>query len=72
MTDIDATLDAAARALERAEALVICAGACMGRDSGLPDHRGSSGFWRKYPALQAVGLTPAKLMRADRFADAPT
>ncbi|MBL8472795.1 MAG: NAD-dependent deacetylase [Rhodocyclaceae bacterium] len=34
-----------------ADSIVICAGAGMGVDSGLPDFRGPSGFWRAYPAL---------------------
>ncbi len=35
-----------ARALcQEAEALLICAGAGMGVDSGLPDFRGNEGFW---------------------------
>jgi NAD-dependent SIR2 family protein deacetylase len=45
---------AAARAaalLDRADALVIAAGAGMGVDSGLPDFRGNEGFWKAYPAL---------------------
>ncbi|MBI5109460.1 MAG: NAD-dependent deacetylase [Rhodocyclales bacterium] len=42
---------AAARLIEQADALVICAGAGMGVDSGLPDFRGPGGFWQAYPAL---------------------
>lgn len=39
-----------------ADGLLISAGAGMGVDSGLPDFRGSAGFWRAYPALQRAGL----------------
>lgn len=43
-------------ALLDAEALVIAAGAGMGVDSGLPDFRGTEGFWRAYPAVARLGL----------------
>ncbi|MEO7331763.1 MAG: NAD-dependent protein deacetylase, partial [Minicystis sp.] len=35
----------AASALGEADALLITAGAGMGVDSGLPDFRGTQGFW---------------------------
>ena len=35
----------------QADGLPITAGAGMGVDSGLPDFRGSEGFWQAYPAL---------------------
>lgn len=37
--------------LAEADGLLITAGAGMGVDSGLPDFRGTEGFWRAYPAL---------------------
>ena len=40
-----------AAALRDADGLLIAAGAGMGVDSGLPDFRGTQGFWRAYPAL---------------------
>lgn len=40
----------AARLIAEADAVLITAGAGMGVDSGLPDFRGSEGFWRAYPA----------------------
>ena len=49
-------LQAAAQALKAADGLLITTGAGMGVDSGLPDFRGSSGFWKSYPALKASGL----------------
>ena len=30
-------------------AILVCTGAGMGVDSGLPDFRGNQGFWRAYP-----------------------
>ncbi|MDN7870252.1 Sir2 family NAD-dependent protein deacetylase [Burkholderia multivorans] len=43
---------AAVVALSRADALLVTAGAGIGVDSGLPDFRGTDGFWRAYPALR--------------------
>lgn len=49
-------VEAAARAIGRAQALFIAAGAGMGVDSGLPDFRGDEGFWRAYPPFRKLGL----------------
>lgn len=46
----------AAQWLREADALLVTAGAGIGVDSGLPDFRGTTGFWRAYPALQAEGV----------------
>ncbi|MDR2365558.1 MAG: NAD-dependent deacetylase [Zoogloeaceae bacterium] len=46
----------AARLIENADGLLIAAGAGMGVDSGLPDFRGTEGFWRAYPALGKAQL----------------
>lgn len=40
-----------AEAIREADGLLVTAGAGMGVDSGLPDFRGTHGFWRAYPAL---------------------
>src|SRR5262245_19934537 len=53
---MDDALDHAAQLVEQADALVIAAGAGMGVDSGLPDFRGDTGFWKAYPALGRQGL----------------
>lgn len=47
----------AAQAIEGADALLFTAGAGMGVDSGLPDFRGDTGFWRAYPPFQQRGLS---------------
>jgi NAD-dependent SIR2 family protein deacetylase len=47
----------AAEAIEKAQALLITAGAGMGVDSGLPDFRGDEGFWRAYPPMKQRGLS---------------
>ena len=44
----------AARLIEKADGLLITAGAGMGVDSGLPDFRGNEGFWRAYPDRKSV------------------
>jgi NAD-dependent SIR2 family protein deacetylase len=46
----------AAARIAAASGLLITAGAGMGVDSGLPDFRGTEGFWRAYPALGAAGM----------------
>ena len=56
MIALEESVNAAAAALAGAEALLIGAGAGMGVDSGLPDFRGTQGFWRAYPPYQKLGL----------------
>jgi NAD-dependent SIR2 family protein deacetylase len=49
-------IERAAETLKYAHALLVTAGAGMGVDSGLPDFRGRTGFWRAYPAFEHLGL----------------
>lgn len=49
-------VEAAAALIRDADALLVCAGAGMGVDSGLPDFRGPEGFWGAYPPYRALGL----------------
>ena len=42
--------------LKSADAILITAGAGMGVDSGLPDFRGTQGFWNAYPKAKEMGL----------------
>ena len=49
-------LERAAALIAGADALLVCAGAGMGVDSGLPDFRGPEGFWRAYPPYRSLGL----------------
>jgi NAD-dependent SIR2 family protein deacetylase len=51
----------AADAVASAGALLIGAGAGMGVDSGLPDFRGTQGFWRAYPVYEKLGLDFASM-----------
>ena len=46
-----------AELIQGAEGLLIGAGAGMGVDSGLPDFRGDTGFWKAYPALGKAGIS---------------
>jgi NAD-dependent SIR2 family protein deacetylase len=55
--NIDKNIREAAAILKAADALLITAGAGMGVDSGLPDFRGTQGFWREYPVIAKLGLS---------------
>jgi NAD-dependent SIR2 family protein deacetylase len=57
----------AAEVLREAQALVVAAGAGMGVDSGLPDFRGDSGFWRAYPCYEKLGLSFEGAANPDHF-----
>ncbi len=61
----------AARYLREAGALIIAAGAGMGVDSGLPDFRGTDGFWRAYPAIARRGLRFEAMAQPRWFAEDP-
>src|SRR4051794_34794966 len=67
----DHNIAAAKAAIERADALLIAAGAGMGVDSGLPDFRGPEGFWRAYPAFEKLGLRFEQIANPRWFADDP-
>lgn len=64
-------IDLAVTLLARADALLICAGAGMGVDSGLPDFRGDHGFWQAYPPYRRLGLSFVELADPAHFADDP-
>lgn len=67
----DAQLAHALELIEQADLLVIGAGAGMGVDSGLPDFRGSEGFWHAYPALANSGIDFYAAANPRRFAEVP-
>ncbi|WP_091456764.1 SIR2 family NAD-dependent protein deacylase [Actinokineospora iranica] len=54
-----------------ADTVLVCAGAGMGVDSGLPDFRGSEGFWRAYPPYARLGLRFEELADPVHFAQDP-
>ena len=64
-------MNEAAKLLDGAGALLICAGAGMGVDSGLPDFRGGEGFWRAYPPYARLGLRFEELADPRHFAEDP-
>ena len=43
----------------------------MGVDSGLPDFRGTEGFWKAYPAIAKLGLSFAEMANPDCFKSSP-
>jgi len=55
--ELSGKFEIAARAIQKAGAMVITAGAGMGVDSGLPDFRGHQGFWNAYPAYERLGMS---------------
>ncbi len=59
------------RWIHEADGLIVAAGAGMGVDSGLPDFRGSAGFWRAYPALGRAGLQFEEIANPAAFARDP-
>jgi len=64
-------IEAAGRAIEEADAMLIGAGAGMGVDSGLPDFRGDEGFWENYPPFEERGLDFYDLANPRWFDDDP-
>jgi NAD-dependent SIR2 family protein deacetylase len=55
INDLDIKIKEAAELIKEAHALLLCAGAGAGVDSGLPDFRGNKGFWKAYPPFAKLG-----------------
>ena len=68
---IDEKVRQAAVTINEADALLVTAGAGMGVDSGLPDFRGTQGFWRAYPPYGRLGLEFAAIANPRWFATDP-
>jgi NAD-dependent SIR2 family protein deacetylase len=64
-------LERAAELIAGAGSLLVCAGAGMGVDSGLPDFRGTDGFWRAYPPYARLGLAFEEIADPVHFAQDP-
>jgi NAD-dependent SIR2 family protein deacetylase len=64
-------IDHAADLIDQADALIMAAGAGMGVDSGLPDFRGTDGFWKAYPALGRRGLNFSQVASPRTFDSDP-
>jgi NAD-dependent SIR2 family protein deacetylase len=69
--NLEAKIRQAAHAVNKADALVITAGAGMGVDSGLPDFRGNQGFWRAYPAIAKLELSFEQMADPRWFTENP-
>ncbi|MBB2929018.1 SIR2 family NAD-dependent protein deacylase [Paraburkholderia silvatlantica] len=67
----DIAIRLAADWIRDADGLLITAGAGMGVDSGLPDFRGTEGFWRAYPALRHHGFSFEDIANPSGFASNP-
>ncbi|WP_246440406.1 SIR2 family NAD-dependent protein deacylase [Saccharothrix tamanrassetensis] len=65
-------MERAAELIAGAEAVLVCAGAGMGVDSGLPDFRGDHGFWQAYPPYARLGLRFAELADPVHFVEDPS
>jgi NAD-dependent SIR2 family protein deacetylase len=71
MAENEGALQRAAEAVARASGVLITAGAGMGVDSGLPDFRGTEGFWRAYPPFARLGLRFEQMATPRHFAEDP-
>lgn len=72
VSKLESVFRQAAETIASADALIIGAGAGMGVDSGLPDFRGSDGFWRAYPALAKAGIGFAEVASPRTFEQDPS
>ncbi len=57
--------------IDSADAILVGAGAGMGVDSGLPDFRGNSGFWKAYPAIEKLGYSFSEMANPRWFHENP-
>ena len=69
---LDEQVERIRASLESSEALFIGAGAGIGVDSGLPDFRGTEGFWRAYPPLAQLGIRFEEMANPRWFHDNPS
>lgn len=67
----DSSFSRAAALLDHADGVLITAGAGMGVDSGLPDFRGTEGFWKAYPALARSKIRFESIASPDAFEEDP-
>ena len=68
---LDEQVERIREGLESSEALFIGAGAGIGVDSGLPDFRGTEGFWRAYPLSCRLGIRFEEMANPRWFHDNP-
>jgi NAD-dependent SIR2 family protein deacetylase len=65
-------LKLAADCIRDADGILIAAGAGMGVDSGMPDFRGTHGFWNAYPALKTEDIGFQDIANGEAFQRNPT
>ena len=68
----DAQIKKAAALVSSKSHLLICAGAGMGVDSGLPDFRGKDGFWKAYPMFKSWGQSYRDVAQPKLFKNLPS
>lgn len=68
---IEEEIQQAKKCIEKADAILITAGAGMGVDSGLPDFRGTEGFWKEYPVIKNLGINFQSMANPKWFAINP-
>ena len=61
----------AAEIIKNADALLVGAGAGIGVDSGLPDFRGTKGFWKEYPIIKNLGIKFEEMANPRWFTEKP-
>jgi len=54
---LEREIERAAKLLTEADCILVLAGAGMGVDSGLPDYRGTAGWWTNHAAFRAANVT---------------
>jgi len=69
--DLERQARRAAGLIAAADSLVITAGAGLGVDSGLPDFRGTEGFWQAYPALAHARIRFEEIASPHAFENNP-
>ncbi len=69
--NIKQNIEKAVKTVREADALLITAGAGIGVDSGLPDFRGNTGFWKAYPAIAKLGKSFAEMANPAWFKEDP-
>lgn len=71
ISNVNTNLKLAFEVIKNADTIVITAGAGMGVDSGLPDFRGKSGFWKAYPPIEKLGLSFSEMANPVWFKHKP-
>jgi len=69
--DLEENIKKSAQVIADADALLINTGAGMGVDSGLPDFRGDTGFWKAYPPIAKLGISFVEMANPRWFLENP-